>query len=90
MCGSTRTLLAGDLFTSLGDGPAVVDTDLVEGAMVAEDVFHATSLSPTIQATIRSLAELEPQTIACMHGSSFQGDGGAQLRSLADAYEALH
>jgi flavorubredoxin len=86
---TTRTLLAGDLFTSLGDGPAVVETDLVEGAMVAEDVFHATSISAAVPATLRSLAELEPETIACMHGSSFRGDGGAQLRALADRYQAL-
>jgi flavorubredoxin len=86
---TTKTLLAGDLFSSLGDGPAVVETDLVEGAMVAEDVFHASSISAAIPATIRTLAELEPETLACMHGSSFRGDGGAQLRALADRYEAL-
>ena len=86
---TTGTLLAGDLFTALGDGPAVVDTDLVEGAMVAENVFHASSISATIPATIRTLAELEPTTLACMHGSSYSGDGGAQLRALADAYDAL-
>jgi flavorubredoxin len=86
---TTKTLLAGDLFSSLGDGPAVVETDLVEGAMVAEDVFHASSISAAIPATIRTLAELEPETIAVMHGSSFRGDGGAQLRALADRYEAL-
>ena len=82
----TGTLLAGDLFTSLGDGPAVVDTDIVEGALVAEDVFHSTSLGPAVPSTLRSLAELSPTTIACMHGSSYSGDGGAQLRMLADAY----
>jgi flavorubredoxin len=85
---TTRTLLAGDLFTSLGDGPALVETDLVEGAMVAEEVFHATSTGPAVAATIRSLAELEPTTLTCMHGSSFSGDGAAQLRALADAYDA--
>src|SRR4051812_31675578 len=86
---TTKTLLAGDLFTSLGDGPAVVDTDLVDGAMVAEDIFHASSISAAIPATIRTLAELEPKTICVMHGSSYSGDGAAQLRSLADRYEAL-
>ena len=86
---TTRTLLGGDLFTALGDGPAVVETDLVEGAMVAEDVFHASSISNAIPATIRTLAELEPETICVMHGSSFRGRGGDQLRSLADAYAAL-
>lgn len=84
---TTRTLLAGDLFTSVGDGPALVESDLVEGAIVGEDLFHATSLGPAVPATIRSLAELEPTTLACMHGPSFRGDGAAQLRSLADYYD---
>ena len=83
---TTATLLGGDLFTSLGDGPAVVETDLVEGAMVAEEVFHSTSIGPAVPATIRTLAELAPRTIACMHGSSFRGDGSAQLLALADRY----
>src|SRR4051794_1793208 len=33
---TTRTLLAGDLFTSLGDTPPLVETDLLEGARVGE------------------------------------------------------
>ena len=85
---TTKTLLAGDLFTSLGDTPAIVETDLVEGALAAEDVFHATSLGPAVGATMRSLAELAPETLACMHGSSFRGDGAAQLLALADRYDA--
>jgi flavorubredoxin len=84
---TTSTLLAGDLFTALGAGPALVETDLVEGALVAEGVFHATSMGPAVAATMRSLAELEPTTIACMHGPSFRGDGAAQLRALADRYD---
>ena len=83
---TTRTLLAGDLFTSLGDAPAIVDTDLVEGAIVGEQAFHATSIGPAVPATLQTLAELAPQTIACMHGSSFRGDGAAQLQKLASYY----
>jgi flavorubredoxin len=86
---TTRTLLSGDLFTSLGDGPALVETSLVEAALIAEDVFHHSSVSPTIPGTLRALASLEPTTIACMHGSSFHGDGAAELRALADAYEGV-
>ena len=85
---TTGTLFGGDLFTTLGDGPALVETDLVEAALVAEEVFHQTSISPTVPHDPH-LAELEPSTIACMHGSSFHGDGGAQLRALADAYDGL-
>jgi hypothetical protein len=32
------------------------------------------------------LAELEPRTLAIMHGSSFEGDGGGALRELAAAW----
>jgi flavorubredoxin len=80
------TLLAGDLFSSLGDGPAVVTDDLVEVANVAEDAFHATSMGPDLNPTLHRLADLEPTTLAVMHGSSYSGDGAAQLRALADSY----
>jgi flavorubredoxin len=83
----TATLFAGDLFTQLGDGTAITDGDILEGSIVAEEVFRATSLGPAVPATLRKLAELEPRTLAVMHGSSFNGDGGALLRSLADVYE---
>jgi flavorubredoxin len=83
---ATTTLFAGDLFTHLGDGPAVTEAGVVEPAMVAEDVFHATSGGPGLIPTIETLADLEPTTLALMHGSSFRGDGGAELRALAKAY----
>jgi len=84
---TTRTLLAGDLFTSIGDGPALIDTDRVEAAKVGEEMFHATSIGPAVPATLHTLADLEPTTLACMHGPSFRGDGAAQLRSLAAFYD---
>lgn len=86
---TTFTLLAGDLFTTVGDGPAITSADLIEGAMQGEAEFHSTSLGAATVPTIRQLADLEPTVLACMHGSSFQGDGGAQLRALADGYERL-
>jgi hypothetical protein len=63
-----------------------VETDLVEGAVLAEEVFHSTSLGPAVSETMRTLAKLSPTTIACMHGSSFTGDGAGQLLALADHY----
>jgi flavorubredoxin len=84
----TGTLLCGDLFTHLGAGPALVDHDVVGLADLAEDMFHATCLTPSTGPTIRRLAELEPRTLALMHGSSFTGDCGGALRDLADIYDA--
>jgi len=87
---TTGTLLCGDLFTALGDGPALTGDDLVGPAMQAEDMFLATCLTPATGPTIRRLADLAPTTLALMHGSSFTGDGAAAaaLHSLADAYDA--
>lgn len=86
---TTRTLFCGDLFTQVGDGPALVhDADLVTPAMAAEAMFGATALTAATAPTLRRLADLEPRTLALMHGPAFAGDGAAALRGLADAYEA--
>jgi hypothetical protein len=84
---STRTLLCGDLFTQLGDGPALTDGDVVGPAIAGENLFRYSSLAPGMGATIRALATLAPRTLALMHGPSFSGDGAAALRALADDYD---
>ena len=86
---TTRTLFCGDLFTHTGNGPALVETDIVAPAMAAEDIFHATALTPSTAPSIRKLAALKPTTLAVMHGSSYRGDGGKALHALADYYEKL-
>jgi len=84
---STGTLLCGDLFTHLGNGPSLTEGDIVGPAIEGENLFKYSSLSPGMGTTIRALAELSPRTLAVMHGSSFSGDGGAALRALADEYD---
>jgi hypothetical protein len=85
----TGTLLCGDLFTRTGNGAAIVhDDDLVGPALAADDLFGATCLTATTAPALRALADLEPRTLALMHGPAFAGDGAAALRALADAYEA--
>ncbi|MFN7951361.1 MAG: MBL fold metallo-hydrolase [bacterium] len=86
---TTKTLFCGDLFTHLGDGPALTEGDIVGPALAAEDVFHATSLTAATGPTIRRLAALEPRTLAIMHGSSTQTRCAESLASLADAYDAM-
>lgn len=83
---TTATLLCGDLFTRLGNGPALTADDIVGPAEHAEDALGYSSLAPQMVATIDRLAELEPRTLALMHGSSFAGDGGAALRALSASY----
>ena len=83
---TTGTLLCGDLFTHVGNGPAVTSTDIVGPAAAAEDAFRATCLTPSTASTIRRLAALSPRTLALMHGSSFAGDCAGALAALADDY----
>lgn len=83
----TRTLFCGDIGSQTGGAEPLVDGDLVSRAIATEHVFGATSLAPAVPRTIRRLADLEPDVLACMHGGSYVGDGGAVLRDLASAYE---
>ena len=84
---TTRTLLCGDLFTHTGNGPALTASDIVGPARAAEETFRASCLTPATGPTIRALADLQPRTLALMHGSSFDGDAPQALRDLADLYD---
>ena len=85
---TTGTLFCGDLFTQVGDGAALTDGDILDAAAGAEDMFGSTCLTPNTAPTIRRLAELEPRTLAIMHGSSYNGDCAKALLALADEYDA--
>ncbi len=86
---TTRTLFCGDLFTRVGESPALVhDADLIQPALDAEDLFGATALTPETASTIRGLADLDPRTLALMHGPAYAGDCRQALLDLADAYDA--
>jgi flavorubredoxin len=84
---TTGTLLCGDLFAHVGNGPALTTEDIVEQAMEGEAMFRSSSLAPDTAIVLDRLADLAPQTLALMHGSSFKGDGGSALRDLAKAYD---
>lgn len=87
---TTGTLFCGDLFTHLGNGPAITEDSILEPATAAEDVFQASALTPQTAPTLRMLAALAPKQLAVMHGSSFKGDCAGQLSRLADYYEKAH
>lgn len=84
---TTGTLLCGDLFTHLGATPALTEDDIVEPAMEAEAIFRSTCLAPDMTVVLGRLADLQPTTLALMHGASFTGDGGRALSDLASAYD---
>lgn len=84
---STGTLFCGDLFTQLGDGPALTAGDILGPAIAAEDMFKSSSLHPTMGGNIRRLAGLNPLRLALMHGPGFEGDCAAALTTLAADYD---
>jgi hypothetical protein len=86
---TTGTLFAGDLFTAIGDFPAVTTDDIVAPAMAAEDAFHGTSVTPLTGPTIHRLADCAPTAMALMHGPTFTGDCAGALHALGDAYADL-
>jgi flavorubredoxin len=83
---TTRTLFCGDLFTHEGNGPALVETDVVQAAIKSDRRSGATCLTPQTALTLRRLARLAPETLAVMHGSSYRGDCAGALNALADDY----
>lgn len=83
---SNGTLFCGDLFTQGGRG----DIALSEGDILGPSEAFRQSLdyyahAPQTAATLERLAQLQPRTLACMHGSAWHGDGAALLRQLAGA-----
>ncbi len=88
---TTATLFSGDLFSQTGNGPAISNDDIVPNAIETEEAFRATSLTPATATTIRALKRFQPQRLAVMHGSCYEGDCAGTLDRLADYYaRALH
>ncbi len=52
-------------------------------------MFHQSSLTPNTVPTLRALGDLNPTTLAVMHGSSFTGDCRQAFYDLADGYQRL-
>ena len=86
---STRTFLCGDLFTQGGGGEvALTESDILGPSEAFRAPMDYFAHSPSTGAALERLAALEPETLACMHGSAWRGDGAALLRALAVALGA--
>jgi flavorubredoxin len=86
---STSTLLCGDLFTQGGtDLPPVTESDILGPSEIFRQRMDYFSHTRNARALLEKLAATNPATLACMHGSAWQGDGAALLRALADELSA--
>ncbi len=85
----TRTLFCGDLFTQFGaKHQPVTEADILEPSEQARSAFDYYSHTRNCAALIDKLAALEPNTMACMHGAAWRGDGAALLKALGQRLAA--
>jgi flavorubredoxin len=83
---TTRTLFCGDLCTQAGaDLVPVTESDIVGPSEAMRAAMDYYSNPRAAAAQIERLATSEPALLACMHGSSYRGDGASALRALARA-----
>jgi flavorubredoxin len=85
-----KTLFCSDLFHHFGDAAPVTTSDLIEPTRRAMQKMQQGPLigylpyTRQTEGVLRSLAELQPKTLAVMHGSSFVGEGDRLLNGLAE------
>ena len=83
---STDTLFCSDLFTQPGAGKEVItESDILGPSEEFRHQFDYFSHTKYIDSLMEHVAETEPTTLACMHGSVWKGDGAALLRALKDS-----
>lgn len=84
-----KTLFCSDLFHQTGNVESLTEEDLTERVRNAMQGMQAGPLAdyipctPQTESIIQKLADLDPGTLAIMHGSSFSGNGGQALRTLS-------
>jgi flavorubredoxin len=80
----TKTLLCGDLFTQGGtDHPPLTEADILGPSEEFRQKMDYYSHTKHGEQMLERLAQAGPKTLACMHGSAWQGDGAELLRALA-------
>ncbi|RIL04477.1 MAG: MBL fold metallo-hydrolase [Proteobacteria bacterium] len=87
---TSRTLFCSDLLFQPGDPAAITTDDLLPAVRAAlvegmkGPLAHDIPYTHETDAALRRLAALSPATLAIMHGSTYRGDGAAQLAAFAD------
>ena len=92
---TNRTLFSSDLFHQLGEVEAQTSTsviDRVRNTFLEYDGGPFAGYMPYTRQTERNLnklIDLEPATIAAMHGSTYSGDGARALRDFGEVMKEL-
>lgn len=86
---TTSTFFCGDLFTQGGSGEqALTESDILGPSEAFRGAMDYFAHAPETASTLERLAALEPETLACMHGSAWRGDCAGLVRALAGALSA--
>ncbi len=90
---TTQTLFCSDLFHHFGDVPPITTDSLIEPTQAGMQQLSQGPLAGYMPYTsqtegvLKGLAQLKPQTLAVMHGSSFQGNADTMLLDLASVIQ---
>lgn len=85
---NNKTLFCSDLFHQDGNGIALTDRDILGEVRTALRVGQSSPLPDYMpythktQGMLQQLADLQPATLAIMHGSSYRGDCAKALQEL--------
>jgi len=90
-----RTLFCSDLFHQWGECEPICSSDLIERARQTlvgiQQSPYAQYVPYTAQtgSQLESVANLNPATLAVMHGSSYSGDGRKAIRELSKVFREV-
>jgi flavorubredoxin len=91
-----KILFCSDLFHQVGDVEPLIESDAVlersRAAMIGYQSGPLMDYVPYTQNTKRllgELADLKPETLAIMHGSSFRGNGERLLQELGPVFKEV-
>jgi flavorubredoxin len=90
-----KTLFCSDLFHHFGDVLPVTSQDLIEPSLAAMRQMQQGPLAfympytPQTETLLTGLSQLQPRTLAVMHGSSHSGESGTMLHDLAGAIQSV-
>jgi len=90
-----KTLFCSDLLHQFGAVPPLTSEDLIGPALAAMHQMQQSPLASYLsytgqtQGLLAAMAQLQPLTLATMHGSSYTGEGGRILTDLAVAMKEI-
>jgi flavorubredoxin len=90
-----KTLFCSDLLHQFGAVPPLTSEDLIGPALAAMRQMQQSPLAAYMpytgqtQGLLAAMAQLQPLTLATMHGSAYSGEGGRVINDLAVAMKEV-